>query len=173
GGGSAKEPVLADEVLEYLDPRDRGLYVDGTLGGGGHAARILAHTPEASLLGIDRDPSALDASRETLAPFGARVRFVHGAYGALAEILAAHGIARVDGILLDLGVSSPQLDAPERGFSFTRPGPLDMRMDPTSGRTALELLRRTSVEELARLISTLGEERYAKKIARHIHDALA
>lgn len=169
----AHESVLAAEVLEYLAPRDHGVYVDGTLGGAGHAAQILERAPQATLIGIDRDPAALARSREVLAGFAGKARLVHGEYSDLAQILARQGITRVDGILLDLGVSSPQLDQPERGFSFTRPGPLDMRMDPTSGPTALDLLRDTFVDDLADLIGTFGEERHAKKIARLIKEALA
>jgi 16S rRNA (cytosine1402-N4)-methyltransferase len=171
--GFAHESVLAAEVLEALGHRDHGIYVDGTLGGAGHAAQLLGRVTDASLIGIDRDPSALTASGEVLATFAGRARLVHGEYGDLAQILAELGVAQVDGILLDLGVSSPQLDLPERGFSFTRPGPLDMRMDPTSGPTALDLLRDTFVDDLADLLFTLGEERHSKKIARLIKEALA
>jgi 16S rRNA (cytosine1402-N4)-methyltransferase len=171
--GFAHESVLSAEVIDYLAPRDLGVYVDGTLGGAGHAAQVLARAPKARLIGIDRDPSALAKSREVLAPFGERARLIHGEYAELARILAGQGIAQVDGILLDLGVSSPQLDRPERGFSFTRSGPLDMRMDPTSGPTALDLIRDTSPGDLADLIFTFGEERHAKKIARLIKAALA
>jgi 16S rRNA (cytosine1402-N4)-methyltransferase len=194
----AHAPVLAAEVLEALQPRDHGIYVDGTVGGAGHAALILGRAPAARLIGIDRDPAALAASREALAASADRVQLIHGEYGDLPRILAELGappvdptggsaprpaggalgvptprLPRVDGILLDLGVSSPQLDVAERGFSFTRPGPLDMRMDPTSGRTARDLLRERSTDELADLLFTLGEERHARKIARAIHDALA
>jgi 16S rRNA (cytosine1402-N4)-methyltransferase len=125
------------------------------------------------LIGIDRDPSALDAARAKLAPFGDRARLVHGEYADLPAILADLKVPQVDGILLDLGVSSPQLDHPERGFSFTREGPLDMRMDPTRGRTALELIRALDPEELADVIFELGEERHSKKVARLIKEALA
>ncbi|HEU4732813.1 MAG TPA: 16S rRNA (cytosine(1402)-N(4))-methyltransferase RsmH [Kofleriaceae bacterium] len=169
----AHAPVLAAEVLEALSPRDSGTYVDGTLGGAGHAGQLLARAPGARLVGIDRDPSALEASRAALAGHGDRVQLVHGTYGDIPAILAELGIERVDGILLDLGVSSPQLDVAERGFSFTRSGPLDMRMDPTTGRTALALIRDTRTGDLAELLFTLGEERHARKIARAIHDALA
>ena len=169
----AHESVLAAEVIEGLDPRDHGVYVDGTLGGAGHAAQILARAPHASLIGLDRDPAALTASRDALAAFAGRARLIHGEFGDLARILADQGIGQVDGILLDLGVSSPQLDLPERGFSFTRPGPLDMRMDPTAGSTALDLVRDTFVDDLAELLFTFGEERHAKKIARLIKEALA
>ena len=171
----AHAPVLADEVIDALAPRDHGVYVDGTLGGAGHSRLLLARAPTARLIGIDRDPAALAASRAALdrEPVADRVDFVHGTYGELAELLAARGLDRVDGILLDLGVSSPQLDVAERGFSFTRPGPLDMRMDPTSGATALDLIRDRRTDVLADLLFTLGEERHARKVARAIHDALA
>jgi 16S rRNA (cytosine1402-N4)-methyltransferase len=171
--GFVHAPVLAAEVLEALVIRDLGTYLDGTLGGAGHAAQLLARAPHARLIGIDRDPAALAASRQALAGFADRVQLVHGEYGHAARILGELGVASVDGILLDLGVSSPQLDTAERGFSFTRPGPLDMRMDPTSGSTALELVRDTSTHDLAELLHTWGEERHAKKIARAIHGALA
>jgi len=161
--------VLAAEVLEYLAPRDHGVYVDGTLGGAGHAAAILQAAPHATLIGIDRDPSALEAARAKLAPFGDRARVIHGQYGDLQELLAG---TQVDGILLDLGVSSPQLDHAERGFSFTKVGPLDMRMDPTRGRTALDLLRELDVDSLADLIFELGEERHSRKVARLIKEAI-
>ncbi len=169
----AHESVLAAEVTSLLALRDHGIYVDGTLGGAGHAAQILDRVPEASLIGIDRDPAALARSREVLAGFAGRARLVHGEYRDLARILADQGIAQVDGILLDLGVSSPQLDQPERGFSFSRPGPLDMRMDPTSGPTAFDLLRDTPADNLADLIGTFGEERHARKIARLVKEAVA
>ncbi|MBA3465198.1 MAG: 16S rRNA (cytosine(1402)-N(4))-methyltransferase RsmH [Deltaproteobacteria bacterium] len=164
--------VLAAEVIEHLAHRDHGLYVDGTLGGAGHSAALLEALPNASLIGIDRDPSALGAAREKLAPFGARARLIHGEYADLQFILAELKIPQVDGILLDLGVSSPQLDHPERGFSFTKAGPLDMRMDPTRGRTALELIEELNPTELADVIFELGEERHSKKIARLIKEAL-
>ena len=165
--------VLADEVIEYLAPRDGGLYVDATLGGGGHAHRILdASSPRGRLVGIDRDPAALAAARARLAPFGDRVTLVHGRFGAIAQILAGLGITEVDGIVLDLGVSSPQLDLAERGFSFGKEGPLDMRMDPSDGPTALELIERLSVEELEEILRDLGEERYSARLSRAIKDAV-
>jgi 16S rRNA (cytosine1402-N4)-methyltransferase len=166
-------PVLQREVLEHLAPRAGGLYCDGTLGGAGHAASVLtASAPDGRLIGIDRDLDALAAARSRLAIFGDRVTTVHGTFGAVAEILAGLGITQVDGLLLDLGISSPQLDRPERGFSFSQPGPIDMRMDPSQGPTALDLLRETPVDELATLIADYGEERYAKRIARRLKEAL-
>lgn len=166
-------PVLADEVIHYLAPRPGGVYCDATLGGGGHARRILeASAPDGRLIGVDRDPTALAAARATLAPFGDRVTLVHGTFGELPAILGALGVVPVDGLLIDVGVSSPQLDVAARGFSFSKDGPLDMRMDPTSGETAEELLRRISVDELADILREYGEERYAGKVARVIKDAI-
>jgi 16S rRNA (cytosine1402-N4)-methyltransferase len=170
--GFAHASVLAAEVIDGLAPRDRGVYVDGTLGGAGHAALLLERCPTARLFGIDRDPAALAASEAVLAPFGDRAQRIHGEYDRMDQLLAERGVTQVDGILLDLGVSSPQLDVAERGFSFSRPGPLDMRMDPTHGQTALALLRETFVDDLADLLFTLGEERHSKKIARLIKEAL-
>ncbi len=165
--------VLAAEVLANLDPQDHRLYVDGTLGGAGHAAALLARAPGARLIGIDRDPQALAAAAERLAPFGDRARLVHGTYGELPAILADLNIAQIDGgILLDLGVSSPQLDHAERGFSFMKQGPLDMRMDPTRGPTARDLMVVLSEGELADVLFELGEERHSRKIARAIKAAL-
>ena len=165
--------VLAAEVLEHLSHQDDGVYVDGTLGGAGHAAALLERLPDTTLIGIDRDPSALEAARVRLAPFGDRARLVHGEYADLPGVLASLGVPAVAGILLDLGVSSPQLDHAERGFSFSRPGPLDMRMDPTRGQTALELITDIDAEDLANVIYELGEERHSKKIARLIKEAVA
>lgn len=171
--GFAHESVLAAEVLEYLAPRDHGIYVDGTLGGAGHATAVLERAPGARVIGIDRDATAVEAARERLARFGDRAVVVHGEYAEITRILAGLGVERVDGILLDLGVSSPQLDRAERGFSFSQAGPLDMRMDPSRGPTALDLLRDSTAEELAEILSELGEERHARRIARLIKDAVA
>ncbi len=165
--------VLAAEVLEHLAHRDHGVYVDGTLGGAGHARALLERLPGASLIGIDRDPSALTAAGAILAPFGDRARLIHGEYADLPRVLSDLKIAQVDGILLDLGVSSPQLDHAERGFSFSKAGPLDMRMDPTRGQTAFDLMADLFVDDLADVIFELGEERHSKKIARLIKEALA
>jgi 16S rRNA (cytosine1402-N4)-methyltransferase len=165
--------VLADEAMHFLAPRRGGLYCDATLGGGGHAARILeASAPDGRLVGIDRDSSALDAARLRLEPFGGRVTLVHGQFGDAEAILTRLGAIPVDGFLLDLGVSSPQLDRAERGFSFQREGPLDMRMDRSRGETARQLLERLGVHELKELLLRFGEERYAGRIARAIKDAI-
>jgi 16S rRNA (cytosine1402-N4)-methyltransferase len=159
--------VLVDEVLASLGPRDGGVYVDCTLGAGGHSEAIL-RAADTRVIGIDRDPAALAAARERLGDLADRVTFLHAELGDIARIIEKP----VDGFLADLGVSSPQLDQPERGFSFTREGPLDMRMDPTKGPTAYELLRTIDVDALGELIGDLGEERYAKRIARLIKEAL-
>lgn len=166
----AHTSVLAAEVLEHLAPRDNCVYVDGTLGGGGHSRAIL-EAARCTLIGIDRDPAAIEAARENLTGVADRATLVHAQYSEIARILAELKIPQVDGILLDLGVSSPQLDHAERGFSFSRSGPLDMRMDPTRGETALELIRSTDVDDLGILICELGEERYGRRIARLIKDA--
>jgi 16S rRNA (cytosine1402-N4)-methyltransferase len=159
------QSVLLDEVIEALTPRSGKLYCDGTAGGGGHLARIISTGARA--VGIDRDPVALEACRTRLGP---DVELVHARYSEMPAVLAGR---KVDGILLDLGVSSPQLDHAERGFSFSKPGALDMRMDPTRGRTARELIDELAVDELADVIFELGEERHAKKIARAIKEAPA
>lgn len=165
----AHTTVLGDEAVRCLAPRPKAVYCDATLGGGGHALKILeASGPDGRLVGIDRDPAALEAARVRLEPFGARVTLVHGAFGDAAAILRKLGLEAVDGFVLDLGVSSPQLDRPERGFSFQREGPLDMRMDPTGGETALQMIARISVDELADILRRYGEERYAGRIARAI-----
>jgi 16S rRNA (cytosine1402-N4)-methyltransferase len=170
----AHATVLADEAMQLLGPRPGEVYCDATLGGGGHAERILeASAPDGRLVGIDRDPAALEAARARLERFGARVTLVHASFGDVRTVLDQLGVVAVDGFMLDLGVSSPQLDRPERGFSFQREGPLDMRMDPTSGETAASLVARVSVEELADLIRRYGEERYAGRIARAIKEAAA
>ena len=164
---------MPDETLRLLAPRPGGVYCDATLGGGGHAERILAATaPDGRLIGIDRDPAALAAAGARLGSFGDRVTLVHGAFGDARAILERLGAVPVDGFVLDLGVSSPQLDRGERGFSFRQPGPLDMRMDPTAGETAEGLIRRVGVDELADLLRRYGEERYAGRIARAIKDAV-
>ena len=169
--------VLAAEAVDALAPRSGGLYCDATLGGGGHAERILDRAePDGRLLGVDRDPSALAAAKQRLARFGDRVTLAHGSFGALPEILRELepqlGTRQLDGVLVDLGVSSPQLDRAERGFSFRNEGPLDMRMDPSQGETAREVCERMDVDELADLIRKYGEERYAGRIARSIKEAI-
>lgn len=227
--GFVHTPVLEAEVLAYLAPEPGKRYCDGTLGGSGHARRILERSaPDGQLVGIDRDSNALAVARERLAEFGSRAILVHGTFGRVDEILrdlAEHGpvyatershdasagrmiesaaapsaetspetspetsvapspgtspepfgtpmtSALVDGFLLDLGPSSPQFDHPERGFSFQREGPIDMRMDQSTGEPALQLMRRLNEKELARVLLELGEERYAHRIAARIKEAL-
>ncbi|MDT8441644.1 MAG: 16S rRNA (cytosine(1402)-N(4))-methyltransferase RsmH [Desulfuromonadales bacterium] len=163
------EPVLAREVLELLAPAPGELFVDGTLGGGGHARLILAATaPAGRLIGFDRDRTALQAAQQQLAGFAERAVFCHGNFAGMAEHLHRLDIDRVDGILLDLGVSSPQLDTAERGFSFREDGPLDMRMDQNTGASAAELLATADQQELRRIFRDYGEERWAGRIAREI-----
>ena len=165
-------PVLADEVVEHLAPRAGAVYCDGTVGAGGHAARLLeAGAPDARLIGLDRDPAALALAGPRLEPFAGRVTLVHATFGDIDRVLADLGLREVDGILLDLGLSSIQLDDAERGFSFSRPGPIDMRMDPSGDDpTALELVRRMDVEELSGVLRDLGEERYHKRVAHRLKE---
>jgi 16S rRNA (cytosine1402-N4)-methyltransferase len=163
---------MLDEVLAALAPRPDGFYVDATFGRGGHARAILARLSErGAMLAMDRDPEAVAAAREALGG-DPRVTILHAPFSRLGEAVDAAG-RRADGILLDLGVSSPQLDDPARGFSFLRDGPLDMRMDPGAGESAAQWLARASERDLARLIAGLGEDRFARRIARAIVAARA
>jgi 16S rRNA (cytosine1402-N4)-methyltransferase len=165
--------VLLRETVDGVAPRAGGVYVDATLGGAGHAEAVLeASAPDGRLFGIDRDPSALAAARDRLARFGDRAVMLHGTFAGVRELLAEHGVARVDGLIADLGVSSPQLDQDERGFSFARPGPLDMRMDPSSDVPLSELLHQLDTDELADAIYHYGDERRSRAIARSIKAAL-
>ncbi|MDX1412414.1 MAG: 16S rRNA (cytosine(1402)-N(4))-methyltransferase RsmH [Nitrospirales bacterium] len=162
-------PVLLEEVLFWLHPKAGGRYVDCTLGTGKTALSILRRSDSPSyLLGIDRDPKALEMSRRTLAEFKAVVHLKQGSFSCLKQMAISEGMRKVDGILFDLGVSSPQLTAPDRGFSFSNDGPLDMRMDQTRGQTAAEFLQSISESELERILREFGEERFAKRIARAI-----
>jgi 16S rRNA (cytosine1402-N4)-methyltransferase len=168
---SGHEPVLLAETMELLRVRAGGLYVDGTLGLAGHAGEILRRSaPDGRLVAFDRDAETMERARETLAPFGARARLVHGDWREARETI---GALRPDGILLDLGVSSVQLDSAERGFSFQQDGPLDMRMDRSQGPTAADVVNRTPEGELADLIYAYGEERASRRIARAIVRARA
>jgi 16S rRNA (cytosine1402-N4)-methyltransferase len=160
-------PVMTREVVALLRPERGGLYVDCTTGLGGHTAAILA-AGATRVLALDRDPDALEAARASLAEWGDRAELVHADYRDLAAVLDERGIDAVDGTLADLGVSSLQLDAPDRGFSFRRDEPLDMRMDRSQGPTAAELLRDVGEQELADLIFQYGEERFSRRIARAI-----
>jgi 16S rRNA (cytosine1402-N4)-methyltransferase len=158
-----------DEVAWLLRPRREGWVIDGTVGMGGHAEAVLEAAGEnVRLLGLDADPDALARAGARLARFGDRVRLVHGNFRDLARVARAHGVGEVRSALLDLGVSSAQLDESGRGFSFQRDEPLDMRLDPTRGETAAELLNHLDEATLARLIHEHGDERYARRIARTI-----
>lgn len=160
-------PVLLAETVASLRPERGGVYVDATLGLGGHAEALLGASPDVRVVGIDRDPEALALARERLAPFGERVTFVAGRHEEIAAHLSRLGLERVDGVLADLGVSSLQLDEARRGFSFMKEGPLDMRMGG-DGPTAADLVATLSENELARTFRELGEERMAGRIAREI-----
>lgn len=162
-------PVLKDEVLQFLAIRPDGVYVDGTFGRGGHSCAILEQLgPKGRLLALDRDPDAVAVGRD-LEKQDPRFRIVHSAYSALAEVLETQGISgQVDGILLDVGVSSPQLEDPARGFAFRADGPLDMRMDPGSGVPAAEWLNSADEAEIASVLWRFGEERSSRRIARAI-----
>ncbi len=172
----AHEPVMAAEVADLFAPVPPGLVVDATLGGAGHAARILEANPGVRLLGIDRDPAALEAASAALARFGDRAVVHRSRFDDLgsvvrqvqAELGTAGGVPGLSGVLFDLGVSSPQLDVAERGFSYRRDAPLDMRMDPTVGRTAADLVNQMSEDDLVALFAENGEGRFARRIARAI-----
>jgi 16S rRNA (cytosine1402-N4)-methyltransferase len=163
----AHEPVMVPQVLELLAPSRGGLFVDCTVGLGGHS-RALLEAGASRVLGLDRDPAALAAAREALAAFADRVELIHADYRDLDRVLDERGIARVAGALADLGVSSMQLDAEGRGFSFRRDEPLDMRMDQSGGPTAAEVIRDAGEEALADAIFRFGEERHSRRVARAI-----
>jgi len=163
-------PVLRDEVVRLLARADAGLVVDATIGAGGHAEALLEAAPRATLVGIDRDPEALAISRERLARFGDRVALVRGSFAEIGAVLASRH--RAHGILLDLGVSSMQIDRGERGFSYLRDAPLDMRM-AAEGETAASLLERTDPDDLAGILSRYGEVRAARRVAAAIARASA
>jgi 16S rRNA (cytosine1402-N4)-methyltransferase len=172
GVAAAHLPVLLEEAMAWLAPKPGGRYCDATLGAGGHAQALLERSaPDGRLIGLDRDPAALATAGARLQPFGDRVTLVHARFSEARDVLARLEMTPVDGFLVDLGVSSPQLDRPERGFSFRHDGPLDMRMDPTSGETAAELLRRVGEDELTHIIRDQGEERHAARVARAIIEA--
>lgn len=160
--------VLLDECIDALHIKPDGIYVDGTLGGAGHSSQIAKRLTTGRLIGIDRDPKALQAASERLAPYGDRVTLVHSNFSRVDEVLDELGISGVDGILLDLGVSSPQLDEAERGFSYMADAPLDMRMNAQDPLTAYEVVNLWPKEELRRILYEYGEERYAPQIASAI-----
>lgn len=162
-------PVLPAEVMKFLAPVEGGVYVDGTLGGGGHSALILAAIGETGkLFGFDRDISAIKAASQSLSAFEGRFIAINSNFCEMEAALSEYGVSAVDGFLLDLGVSSHQLDTAERGFSFQQDAPLDMRMDREKGQTVAELLAEASHGELARIIRDYGEERWAGRIASFI-----
>ena len=162
-------PVLLDECMEGLAIRPGGIYLDGTLGRAGHSWEIVRRLNAGGrLIGLDRDETALEAARQRLAPYADRVTLVHSNFSRVAEVLDELGIPAVDGMLFDLGVSSPQLDDAQRGFSYMHDAPLDMRMDRTAGLTARTVVNEWSYEELRRILYEYGEERYAPAIARRI-----
>ncbi len=165
-------PVMADRTVELLRPRPGGVYLDATLGLGGHAERLLeASAPDGRVVGLDRDPAALALARERLAWAGERLVTVAASFADLAGVAAELGVGRLDGALYDLGVSSLQLDEPDRGFSYRVDAPLDMRMDPTGGTTAAQVLDTYPRAELTRVFRVYGEERFASRIARFVEDA--
>lgn len=162
-------PVLADEVVDFLRPQASGRYIDGTVGGGGHARLILeASAPTGRLLGLDADPAAADRARAALEPYQGRATVVSESYAELAAVAERYGFRPADGILLDLGFSTYQVEASDRGFSFAREAPLDMRYDPRRGPTAADLVNTLPEAELADLIYRYGEERRSRAIARAI-----
>jgi 16S rRNA (cytosine1402-N4)-methyltransferase len=165
-------PVMVDRVIELLRPRQGGVYLDATLGLGGHAERLLeASGPDGRVIGVDRDPAALALARERLAWAGERLVTVAASFADLTAVAAAAGVDAADGVLYDLGVSSLQLDEPARGFSYRHDAPLDMRMDPTGGITAAEVVNTYPRAELARILREYGEDRHAGRIARFIDEA--
>ncbi len=162
-------PIMVNEVLALLEPGRGGIYVDGTLGGGGHAEAVLRALPASGrLYGIDRDDDALSAASKRLAPFGDRFTAIKGNFFDMQQLLQSRGVERADGILLDLGVSSHQLDAAERGFSYKYEAPLDMRMDQTAPLTAYTVVNTWPKDELRQIFSEYGEERFSQRIAERI-----
>jgi 16S rRNA (cytosine1402-N4)-methyltransferase len=167
-GRFTHQPVLVDLVVELFAPVPPGVVVDATVGGGGHAEALLDAHAHLSLVGMDQDPDAAAAAEGRLRRFGDRVTVRHGRFDRLAAVLRDLGHDRASGALFDLGVSSPQLDRPERGFSYRVAGPLDMRMDPTRHVTAADLVNGAEASELARLLRAYGDERHAARIAAAI-----
>ncbi len=162
-------PVLVDKVLEYLITDTQGTYVDGTVGGGGHAEEILKQlAPKGRLIGIDRDEEAIAFSGSRFSEYGDRVSLIHGELKDIRGILEEKGVVSIDGIILDLGISSHQIDSPERGFSYKVAGPLDMRMDNAAGIRAADIVNHYSEADLANLIFRYGEERLSRRIARRV-----
>lgn len=163
-------PVMGREVVELLTQVPPGIVVDATAGGGGHAGLLLTARPDLRVLGVDRDPEAVAAARSALAGFGERVRVVHGGFEHLAEVVSDNAVSEgeIVGMLFDLGVSSPQLDRAERGFSYWSDAPLDMRMDSSQDLTAADVVNGYDETELAHVIASNGEEKFARRVAREI-----
>ena len=161
-------PVLLDRIVELFRPVPPGVLVDMTVGGGGHARALLESRPDLRLLGLDRDPDALAAAAISLAPFGDRVTLRRARFDSLASVMTDLQIPEASGVLFDLGVSSPQLDRPERGFSYRNDGPLDMRMDPQDTWSAADVVNGYAESDLARVLRQHGDERYAGRVARAI-----
>ena len=168
GRGAPHRPVLLEETLKFLAPERGGLFVDCTVGLGGHSEAILKSSPGTRVIGMDLDPAALGYSRQRLAPFGDRFRAFQANFRAINAVLQQADERDPNGVLADLGVSSMQFDSPERGFSFRFDAPLDMRMDPGTGATAADLLQQLPESEIARIIFEFGEERHSRRIARRI-----
>lgn len=164
--------VMRAEVVRAIAPRAGGIYVDATLGAAGHTVALLEAEPRARIIALDRDPTAIAAARERLTPVADRVTLVRSVFSQLREQLDRLGVGRVDGVIADLGVSSPQLEDADRGMSFRREGPIDMRMDPEDSDTALDLIERSSDDELANVIYQFGDERRSRRIARSLKKAL-
>ncbi|MBQ9367368.1 MAG: 16S rRNA (cytosine(1402)-N(4))-methyltransferase RsmH [Victivallales bacterium] len=164
----AHTPVMLNEVVALFREQGVTRFIDGTLGGAGHSSALLEALPNACLLGIDQDPAALEAADERLAPFGKRATIARGNFSDMDAIAEQHDFHDVDGVLLDIGVSSPQIDTPERGFSLRFDGPLDMRMDPDSTLTAAFILNNYSEKELADIFYQFGEERKSRQVARAV-----
>jgi 16S rRNA (cytosine1402-N4)-methyltransferase len=160
-------PVMLEEVMAVLVPRDEAIYVDATFGGGGYSTALLERA-HCAVYAIDRDKAAVERGREVVERFGGRLTLMHGRFSEMEELLAQHGVHKADGVAFDLGVSSFQFDEAERGFSFSHDGPLDMRMDSSRGQTAADLVNTLPVSELAGILSKLGEEKRAKTIAHAI-----
>ena len=166
------QPVMVGEVLECLAPHPGAVFVDGTVGTGGHSLAILPRLlPSGRLVALDRDREMLEIAQRRLVEFDPHVTFLHGNFRQLPQLLSPLGLSRVDGLLVDLGLCSRHVDEPARGFSFSQEGPLDMRMDGAQVTTAAELLRTCNADDLAQILETYGEERFAKRIARRIVEA--
>jgi len=167
----AHEPVMVDEIVAVFAGVPAGTVLDATLGGGGHSAALLAQYPEMSILGIDRDEQALAAASKRLERFGDRVTTAHSRFDGIRDVMRTHDIEQLSGALFDLGVSSPQLDQGDRGFSYRNEGPIDMRMDRTQPWSAADVVNGYEEAELARIIRRYGDERFAHRIARAIVSA--